>query len=154
MTDKRHPPDRTVTEPPKPIVSGPVDEEALRADRDEAREQLGHTVSELTDKLDVKTRAKDKLHETADSARDKAVHTTEAAAEKAARARDTAHEMATQAKSQARELVDRAESAAPRPVVERGNKLASLAARRPVPTVVTAAVATLLVWWILRRRTE
>ena len=45
-----------------PHAHGP-EAERLRRDRDQARQELSHTVAELTDKADVKARAEEKLHE-------------------------------------------------------------------------------------------
>lgn len=150
-----------------PIVAGPIDEEALRRDRDEAREQLGETVSELTDKLDVKARTKDKLHDTAETARAKAAsvagsakstaaektaQTEELVNHKAAEAKEVAGIAADQAKNEARRLADKAESATPDSVLSGGRQAADLARRQPVPVAVAAAFAALLVWWIVRRR--
>ncbi|MEV0708618.1 DUF3618 domain-containing protein [Nocardia aurea] len=120
----------------------PAEQEALRADRDHLREELGQTVSELTDKLDVQAQAKKKLHGVADSAR-----TT------AADAGHKAEERAHRAAEQARQLADKVESATPEPVVERGRQAAEVARRRPVPLVAVAAVAGgLAAWWVLRGR--
>ncbi|MFF3228327.1 DUF3618 domain-containing protein [Nocardia suismassiliense] len=59
MSDKPH----TPTEP--------AEVELLRVDRDLTRDELGQTLSELTSKLDVKARAGEQLHRTADTAREK-----------------------------------------------------------------------------------
>ncbi|WP_338770607.1 DUF3618 domain-containing protein [Nocardia vulneris] len=150
-----------------PIVSGPIDEEALRQDRDETREQLGQTVSELTDKLDVKARTKNKLHDTADNARAKAASVADNAkttaaektaqaeelvSRKASEAKEVAGIAADQAKNEARRLADRAEAATPDSVMTGGRQAAGFARRQPVPVAVAAAFAAVLVWWIVRRR--
>ncbi|MFI6048412.1 DUF3618 domain-containing protein [Nocardia sp. NPDC051321] len=59
MTDKRHIP----AESPKV--------ELLRADRDLTREELAGTLAELTHRIDVPARARERLQDTADTTREK-----------------------------------------------------------------------------------
>jgi hypothetical protein len=54
--------------PGAPDVSGPTDPDAIRADIDATREQLGRTVEELASRLDVPTRAKERVLRTRDTA--------------------------------------------------------------------------------------
>jgi hypothetical protein len=54
--------------PGAPDVSGPADPDAIRADIDATREQLGRTVEELASRLDVPTRAKERVLRTRDTA--------------------------------------------------------------------------------------
>jgi hypothetical protein len=54
--------------PGAPDVSGPTDADAIRADIDATREQLGRTVEELASRLDVPTRAKERVLRTRDTA--------------------------------------------------------------------------------------
>jgi hypothetical protein len=54
--------------PGAPDVSGPTDPDAIRADIDATREQLGRTVDELASRLDVPTRAKERALRTRDTA--------------------------------------------------------------------------------------
>jgi hypothetical protein len=51
-----------------PDVSGPTDPDAIRADIDATREQLGRTVDELASRLDIPTRAKERALRTRDTA--------------------------------------------------------------------------------------
>jgi hypothetical protein len=54
--------------PGAPDVSGPTDPDAIRADIDATREQLARTVDELTHRLDVPSRAKERALRTRDAA--------------------------------------------------------------------------------------
>jgi ElaB/YqjD/DUF883 family membrane-anchored ribosome-binding protein len=57
------------TPAPNPEPGPTADVEELRADIEQTREQLGETVSALTDKLDVKARVEQKAHDVGASAR-------------------------------------------------------------------------------------
>jgi hypothetical protein len=54
--------------PGAPDISGPTDPDALRADIEATREQLGRTVEELSHRLDVPTRAKEGVARARDTA--------------------------------------------------------------------------------------
>lgn len=111
----------------------PGEPEVLRADRDLARQELGHTLEELTDKFDVRHQAEDKAHETAQAAKH--------------RADDAKHrvtETADQARVQAQELVGRA----PDSVRDGGRK----AFGGPVVPIGAAVLAGGVVFWLIRRR--
>jgi hypothetical protein len=54
--------------PGAPDVSGPTDPDAIRADIEATREQLGRTVDELSHRLDVPTRAKEGVARARDTA--------------------------------------------------------------------------------------
>jgi hypothetical protein len=56
------------TGPGAPDVSGPTDPDAIRAEIDATRQQLGRTVDELVQRLDVPTRAKERALRTRDTA--------------------------------------------------------------------------------------
>ena len=56
------------TGPGAPDVSGPTDPDAIRAEIDATRQQLGRTVDELAQRLDVPTRAKERALRTRDTA--------------------------------------------------------------------------------------
>ncbi|MFC4374517.1 DUF3618 domain-containing protein [Nocardia halotolerans] len=118
------------------------DPEALRRDRDQARRELGETVAELTDKLDVPARTKDKVTD----AKFQALATADQAREKAEQAQ-------LAAKEKTRHAAEKVESSVPQPVAEGGRQVAEVARRQPVPVAAVAAVAAgALVWLIARRR--
>jgi hypothetical protein len=54
--------------PGAPDVSGPTEPDAIRADIEATREQLGRTVDELTHRLDVPSRARERALRTRDTA--------------------------------------------------------------------------------------
>jgi hypothetical protein len=54
--------------PGAPDVSGPTDPDAIRADIEATREQLGRTVDELSHRLDVPTRAREGVARARDTA--------------------------------------------------------------------------------------
>jgi hypothetical protein len=54
--------------PGAPDVSGPTEPDAIRADIEATRDQLGRTVDELAHRLDVPTRAKERALRTRDTA--------------------------------------------------------------------------------------
>ena len=54
--------------PGAPDVSGPTDPDEIRAEIEATREQLGRTVDELTHRLDVPTRARERALRTRDTA--------------------------------------------------------------------------------------
>ncbi|MFI6362267.1 DUF3618 domain-containing protein [Nocardia sp. NPDC050630] len=111
----------------KPALESP-EAQLLRADRDLTRQELGQTVAELTDKLDVKGRAEAELHQTADNARAKVHHAAEAVRDK-------------------REKVGAATQ-------DRAVQFAAVTRSRPLPLAAgaTAAIAALVTWLILRGR--
>lgn len=53
-----------------PGVNGPTDPDAIRADIERTREQLGRTVDELSHRLDVPTRTKERVARAKDTAVD------------------------------------------------------------------------------------
>ena len=54
--------------PGAPDVAGPTDAAAIKADIDATREQLGRTVDELAARLDVPSRAKERVLRSRDTA--------------------------------------------------------------------------------------
>ncbi|VFA95664.1 Protein of uncharacterised function (DUF3618) [Nocardia farcinica] len=115
--------------------------DAVREDRDQARRELGETVDELGRKLDVRARGKEKVNDT--------VHSAQQAANEAVLA---AEDKAAQAGRRAKEGIARAEAKVPEPVAQSGRHAADTARRQPVPLVLGAVGAGVLVWWLLRRR--
>jgi len=61
--------------PARPGRSGPADPDAIKADIDATREQLGRTVDELASRLDVPGRAREQATERLLRVRDTAVET-------------------------------------------------------------------------------
>jgi uncharacterized protein DUF3618 len=61
--------------PGTPSSPGPVDPDAIRAEIDATREHLGRTVDELSNRLDVPGRARERVREGVALARDTAVET-------------------------------------------------------------------------------
>lgn len=118
----------------------PNEPELLREDRDRLRRELGQTVTELTDKFDVRARTEEKVHDVAESGRHRAREAKHGALETADHARERAHE-----------LLVRAESAAPAPVVDRTRQLADATRTRPVWILAGGASAAVLGWLIVRR---
>ncbi|WP_040841518.1 DUF3618 domain-containing protein [Nocardia brevicatena] len=118
----------------------PNEPELLREDRDRLRRELGQTVTELSDKFDVRARAEEKAHDIAESGRHRVREAKHGALETADQARERAHE-----------LIVRAESAAPAPVVDRTRQLADATRARPVTVLAGGASAAVLGWLIVRR---
>jgi len=114
--------------------------EALRQDREEAKQELAGVASELADKLDVQTRTKNKMHET-----------EEAAKAKAAQAKHKVEDAAAQIRLQAHDLSEKGRQVTPDPVLAGGRRVVELTRNQPVP-VAAAVLFTLLLWLILRRR--
>lgn len=144
-------------------MNEPNDPEALRRDRDQARQELGETVAELTGKLDVPARAKDKVHDAADAAKDRVTDAKYQALAAADQARDKAEQVQATtkaktdqvqavAKEKTRHAAERVESSVPEPVTERGRQAAEVARRNPIPVAAAAISATALIWWLARRR--
>nr|WP_090343947.1 DUF3618 domain-containing protein [Mycolicibacterium malmesburyense]CRL75172.1 hypothetical protein CPGR_03455 [Mycolicibacterium malmesburyense] len=73
---------------PEPGPDAGVDD--IQADIEQTRHELGETVEALQAKMDVKTRAKEKVDETKEHARDKAAETKERVVERADTLRHTA----------------------------------------------------------------
>lgn len=73
---------------PEPGPDAGVDD--IQADIEQTRHELGETVEALQAKLDVKTRAKEKVDETKEHAKDRAFETKERVVEKADTLRHTA----------------------------------------------------------------
>ena len=59
---------RPEDEPAKTATPAPSDPDAIRADIEATREQLGRTVDELSNRLDVPARAKERVARTRDTA--------------------------------------------------------------------------------------
>ncbi|MEV0544845.1 DUF3618 domain-containing protein [Nocardia salmonicida] len=132
-------------------MNEPNDPEALRRDREQARQELGETVAELTDKLDVPARAKDKVHDAADAAKDRVTDAKYQALAAADQARDKAEQVQAVAKEKTRHAAEKVESSVPEPVTERGKQAAEVARRNPIPVAAAAISATALIWWLARR---
>ncbi|MFI6868507.1 DUF3618 domain-containing protein [Nocardia sp. NPDC050406] len=115
--------------------------DAIRADRDEARQQLAETAAELAAKLDVQARAKDRVRAAEHTARTKVDQ-----------AKHKAEDTAAQVKSQAQSLAEQARQAAPEPVVHGGQRAVDIARNQPIPVAAAAALLALLLWLILRQR--
>ncbi|MFE7723207.1 DUF3618 domain-containing protein [Nocardia rhizosphaerihabitans] len=128
-------------------MSEPNDPDALRLDRDQARRELGEAVAELTDKLDVPARTKDKVHETAETARKRITDAKYQTLHTADQARDKAD----QALDKTRRAAAKIESSIPPPVAARGRQAADVA-RKPALPVAAAVLAGIAVWLIARRR--
>lgn len=124
---------------PRPDV--PDEAELLRADRDLARRELGDAVAELAEKADVRGRAQDKAHETAEAAR-----------ERAAEATQYAREVAENVRTSAAQVADQAVAKTPEPVREKSKQAADVARRNPVPIAVAVVSGAALIWWTRRRR--
>ncbi|MFD6105680.1 DUF3618 domain-containing protein [Nocardia salmonicida] len=144
-------------------MNEPNDPEALRRDRDQARQELGETVAELTDKLDVPARAKDKVHDAADAAKDRVTDAKYQALAAADQARDKAEQVQATTKAKAdqvqavakektRHAAEKVESSVPEPLTERGKQASEVARRNPIPVAAAAISATGLIWWLARRR--
>lgn len=118
----------------------PNEPELLREDRDRMRRELGRTVTELSDKFDVRARAEEKVHDVTEAGRQRAQEAKHGALETADHARERAHE-----------LLVRAESAAPAPVVDRTRQLADVTRARPMMVILGGASAALLGWLVVRR---
>ncbi|WP_410872779.1 hypothetical protein [Nocardia sp. A7] len=84
------------------------EQEALRRDRDQAQQELGEIVAELTDNPDVPARAKEKGHETAEAAEDRVTD----AKYQALAAADQARDKADQVQATAKAKVDQAQATA------------------------------------------
>ncbi|MFE6862229.1 DUF3618 domain-containing protein [Nocardia sp. NPDC057668] len=125
---------------PRP-ENDPSEVARLRADRDQARQELGDTVAELADKVDVRARAEDKVHDTAEAARE---HASEAAQQ--------AREVAENVRVSAGQVADRAVAATPEPVREKSSQAVAAARRNPVPVAVALVSGAALIWWTRRRR--
>ncbi len=98
--------------------------EAIEAEIEQTREELGDTVAALAGKADVKGQAKDKIASIKDTAQHK---------------KD--------------EFAARAHEATPQSAGAAAQRLASTAQRKPVPFAVAGAFAGgVVVGWILRRR--
>ncbi|MGW6422261.1 DUF3618 domain-containing protein [Nocardia sp. NPDC055053] len=109
-------------------MSEPNDPDAVRLDRDQARRELSDTVAELTDKLDVPARTKDKVHHTAEAAKHRITDAKYQTLHTADLARDTAE--------QALHKTRQAAGIAPKPAL----------------SVAAAVLAAVAVWLITRRR--
>ncbi|MGK8512830.1 DUF3618 domain-containing protein [Nocardia asiatica] len=126
----------------RPETGRPTDDvAALRRDRDQARAELGRTVEQLGNKLDVPARSKEKAHE--------AVEATQHAASEAAHA---VTDKAQQARRGAADLAHRVAAAAPEPVTARGRQAGGALRDHPIPVALGTAVIAALVWQIVRRR--
>ncbi|GAA5066914.1 DUF3618 domain-containing protein [Nocardia callitridis] len=102
-----------------------TEEELLRADRDLTRDELGQTIAALAEKADVKARAQETLHDTAETVRDKAAETGEKTAAATAMARDRTE--------------------------EGGKRILTAIRSNPAP-IAAVALSAVGAWWLLRRR--
>lgn len=118
----------------------PNEPELLREDRDRLRRELGQTVTELSDKFDVRARAEEKAHDVAESGRHQIREAKHGALGTVDQARERAHE-----------LIVRVESAAPAPMVDRTRQLADATRARPMMVLAGGASAAVLGWLIVRR---
>ncbi|MFI6225487.1 DUF3618 domain-containing protein [Nocardia salmonicida] len=141
-------------------MNEPNDPEALRRDREQARQELGETVAESTDNPDVPAPAEDKVPDTAEDRVTDAKYEVLAAADevrdKAEQVRATTEAKVDQvravAEEKTRHAAEKVESSVPEPVTERGKQAAEVARRNPVPVAAAAISATALIWWLARRR--
>ncbi|MFB8003774.1 DUF3618 domain-containing protein [Nocardia sp. NPDC056000] len=125
-----------------PAESHGADElDSVRQDRDQARAELAQTVSELSDKADVRARAQDKAHETAQAARERATEVGEHARAAAAQVRE-----------QAALAADTAVARTPEPVLARALQAADIGRRNPIPLTAAALSGVAVFWWISKRR--
>jgi ElaB/YqjD/DUF883 family membrane-anchored ribosome-binding protein len=104
--------------------------EEIREEIEGTREELGDTVAAVTEKTDVKKRAKAKVDDVKAQASAKA----------------------DEAKLKAKELGDKAKAAAPESPSEGVQQAQTLAKQNPKPLAIAAAVVGLLVLWRLLRR--
>ncbi|MBT2230566.1 DUF3618 domain-containing protein [Nonomuraea sp. NEAU-A123] len=156
--------------------SGNDDEEEddVRKNIRDTREELGNTVAALADKTDVKGRAndaaeaakgkaaevaevaKDRAVEVAELAKDKAAEVAEVAKDKAAVVADVAKDKAAVvvdvAKDKATEVADKVREVTPDQVKDAADKVATEARKRPVLAMAAAAgIVALLLRRIMRR---
>ncbi|MGW4364392.1 DUF3618 domain-containing protein [Nocardia takedensis] len=142
-------PETTTSRAPKPVPAEPETPEELRADRDRAREELGATISELSDRVDVPARAEAKLHETTESAKHRAAEVADAAKQRAHQTAEAAKHRATQAKT----TVTNAAPSLSEPLDDVRKQVAESTRRNRVPVIAaTAGSAALITWIVLRRR--
>ncbi|MEU4704820.1 hypothetical protein AB0G00_00200 [Nocardia salmonicida] len=130
-------------------MNEPNGPEALRRDREQARQELGETVAESTDNPDVPAPAEDKVPDTAEDRVTDAKYEVLAAADQV---RDKAEQVRALAEKKTRHAAEKVESSVPEPVTERGKQAAEVARRNPVPVAAAAISATALIWWLARRR--
>ncbi len=121
--------------------AAPADREALTVEIERTREELGNTVEALVAKTDVKARARDKVAQVSGRLAD-------AKQQVAA----TAGPVREQVTSQAAKATATVRQSAPEPVQRAARRAAQEAGRRRVPLAVTAGVALVAGWLLLRRR--
>ncbi|GAA1339622.1 DUF3618 domain-containing protein [Saccharothrix algeriensis] len=128
----------------------PQDPDALRADIEKTRGELGDTVEALVHKVDVPTRVKETAHESVEQVKEgaaavagrvnsAAVVAAEKAQETAAKAQETAVKVTSQVSDRASQAVD----SLPPPVAEQVR-------RHPALIAAGVVAAILLVWRVLR----
>ncbi|HUR06627.1 MAG TPA: DUF3618 domain-containing protein [Nonomuraea sp.] len=128
------------------------EEDEVRKNIKDTREDLGNTVAALADKTDVKGRANDaaeaakgKAAEVAEVAKDRAVEVAELAKEKVVVVADVAKDKATEVAGKVRDVT-------PDQVKDAADKVATEARKRPVLAIAAAAgIVVLLLRRIMRR---
>jgi hypothetical protein len=129
-------------------VEGKPEVEALRADIEQTRAELGETVQALAAKADVKSRVKDSAAQTKDRVKGSAAQT-------AAQVRDSAGQAVERAKDSLRRATSSNGEGPALPEIGREKLVAAReqVRRRPVPWLAVAGgAAVLVVLMIVRRR--
>jgi cobalamin biosynthesis Mg chelatase CobN len=166
MTTSKRPGKPTAGEQPAkrqtaPGGTAPDDEQELRHEIEQTREQLGETVEQLAAKTDVKSRARAKAAAVTGRVKDKTAQIRAKAGDGGAGVRSQAagktaqaRQQATAAKNQIQARAAGAWQAAPDGVRRTAAKAAGTASQRRVPLAVAAAVLItgylVFRWW--RRR--
>ncbi|WP_278265295.1 DUF3618 domain-containing protein [Nocardia sp. AG03] len=144
-------------------MSEPNNPDKLREDIEKARRELGDTVADAADGVDVPDRTKAEINGTAQAAKDavtaakyQTLATGDKVREKAQNARDIAEDKADQAqfvaKEKTRQVAEQVESSVPDPVIDRGRQAAEVARRNPLPLAAVAISGVAVIWWLARRR--
>lgn len=144
-------------------MNEPNNPEGLRKDIEKARRELGETVSDAAEKIDVSDRTKDKINGTAAAAEDavtaakyQALATGDKVREKAEKARDVAKDKADQvqfvAEEKTRQVAEQVESSVPDRVIDGGRQAAEVARHAPLPLAAVAISGVAVIWWLARRR--
>jgi ElaB/YqjD/DUF883 family membrane-anchored ribosome-binding protein len=128
-------------------VAGTDDPEAIRAQIEQTRDELGDTVAALSYKTDVKARTREKVDEARTTVTEKVDEARTTVSEKVDEARTTVSEKAD-------ELATKAKDAMPPAAQERVSELQRSARQNPrrAVAVVAGALGAMLVLLRVRRR--
>ncbi|GAA3884130.1 hypothetical protein GCM10022243_56120 [Saccharothrix violaceirubra] len=147
----------------------PNDPDALRADIEQTRRDLGDTVEQLAHKADVPGRVKDSVHDGVEAVRDTAAEVADRTGDLAGQVADTTREVAGQVEDRASRLADQVGETA-HVVVDRTQQIAGEIAdravraveslpptvreraRQPVVLAAAGAVVLIAVVWLVRGR--